>query len=285
MRIIDTYPDIPAAFENGAFSPARWRDYIDRTLPGVRPLLEADAKQTLAEGPFTWEKDYLPVLNAVIRDGPLRERAHRAFRLVTEGLEQSIPAKFGKTLDVDLIFYLGLCSGAGWVTAVGGRRTVLLGLEKIMELNWCSQDDMRGLVWHELGHVYQDQYGVLERHFDRAADQFLWQLFTEGVAMVFEQTLADDAGYYHQDKDGWKAWCDEHFEDIKADFHRDLDSITSADQRWFGDWVRYRGHGDVGYYLGCRFVRYILTMVPFDDILRFDIPDVSRLFEQFMEQA
>lgn len=283
MRIIDTYPLIPAAFENGLFSPARWRDYIDTALPGVRPLQEADVKAVLATGSFTWEKDYLPVLNAVIQDRPLREIAHRSFRLVTDGLEQSILEKFGKSLDVDIVFYLGLCCGAGWATAVNGRRTILLGLEKIMELRWCSPDDMRGLVWHELGHVYQDQYGVLERRFDRAADQFLWQLFTEGVAMVFEQTLADDAGYYHQDKDGWRDWCEAHFDSIKADFDRDLGTMTSAGQRWFGDWVRYRGRGDVGYYLGCRFVRYILTLFPFDDILRFDIPDVSRLYKSFIE--
>ncbi len=285
MRIIDTYLDIPTAFENGSFSPARWQNYIDSAIPGARSMLETDAESVLAAGSFTWKKDYLPVLNALPGHAERCRTAHDSFLLVTEGLGQAIRDKFGRSMNVDVYLYLGLCNGAGWVTSLHGRTVVLLGLEKIVELDWCSLDDMRGLVWHELGHVYQGQYGVLERRYERAADQFLWQLFTEGVAMVFEQTLAGDEGYYHQDRDGWKAWCDEHFEDIKADFRRDLDSMTSAGQRWFGDWVRYRGHGDVGYYLGSRFVRYILTMHPFDDILRFDIGDVSRLFDMFLEQA
>ncbi len=284
MRIIDTYPNIPTAFANGAFSPDRWRAYIDAAIPGLRPLLEADAQEIQATGGVAWERDFLPVLNALPEKADSCRAAHDSFLGVTDGLDRTIRDKFGRSVDVDVYFYLGLCNGAGWVTSLHGRTVVLLGLEKIVELNWCGPDDMRGLIWHELGHVYQAQHGVLKRAFDRAADRLLWQLFTEGVAMVFEQRLADDAGYYHQDKNGWKAWCDGHFADMKADFRRDLDTVTCAGQRWFGDWVYYRDHADVGYYLGCRFVRYILTLYPFDDILRFDIGDVRRLYDQFMTQ-
>ena len=65
MRIIDTYRDIPTAFEGGQFSPARWRDYIDAAIPDLRPLLEADAKEMLSAGGVSWETDFLPVFNAL----------------------------------------------------------------------------------------------------------------------------------------------------------------------------------------------------------------------------
>ena len=61
--------------------------------------------------------------------------------------------------------------------------------------------------------------------------------------------------------------------------------MTPAGQRWFGDWVRYQGHGDVGYYLGCRFVRYILSLHPLDEIISFDIGDVRRLYGMFMDHG
>ena len=77
--------------------------------------------------------------------------------------------------------------------------------------------------------------------------------------MYFEQMLIGDPNYYHQNQDGWKSWCDDHFSEIKADFDRDLKTMASDSQRYFGDWVSYNGHGDVGYYLGCRFVRFILS--------------------------
>lgn len=140
---------------------------------------------------------------------------------------------------------------------------------------------MHGLISHELGHVYQKQYGVLNRKFDNSSNSFLWQLFTEGVAMCFEQEIVGDSGYYHQDKNGWKAWCDDNFERIKADFASDLGSMTNENQRYFGDWVSYNGHGDVGYYLGSRFVRSMLKNYDFGEIISFDIAKIRDIFAKF----
>ena len=282
MRIIDTYSAVLAAYEGTVFRFERWKSYIDSVLPGASSLFLSDVKQCLEAGGFSWEKNYLPVLNAVALHDELREQAHDSFCRATEYLERSLYDRFSKGLDVDIIFYLGLCNGAGWVTEYQGRTAVFLGIEKIMELNWCGINDMYGLIYHELGHVYQGQYGVLERTFPNDADRFLWQLFTEGIAMYFEQVLVGDPDYYHQDKDGWKTWCDDHFDEIKADFNRDLKAMPPASQRYFGDWVEYHGHGDVGYYLGCRFVRDILSAHEFDDIICFDIDTLTPLYERFI---
>ena len=177
---------------------------------------------------------------------------------------------------------MGLCCGAGWVTKLGGKTVVLLGLEKIMELNWHGMNSMLGLIYHELGHVYQAQFGVLEREFNNDREAFLWQLFTEGVAMVFEQEVARQPDTFHQYDAEWKTWCDEHFSEILRDFDADLPTLTFASQRWFGDWVKYRGHGDVGYYLGCRFVRFILQDYPFDEIISFGIEQVEAAYQRFI---
>lgn len=283
MKIIDTYPAILEAFEGFAFCFEKWKSYIDSKLPDAYSFIVSDTKECLEAGGVSWEKDYLPVLNAVVVNAELREKAHDSFYSITENLEHIIYDKFHKTLDVDIILYLGLCNGAGWATEYRGRKAVFLGIEKIMELNWCGIDDIYGLIYHELGHVYQGQYGTLKRTFDNHADTFLWQLFTEGIAMYFEQTLIGDPGYYHQDKNGWKQWCDDHLEEIKADFNRDLKTISYANQRYFGDWVEYNGRSDVGYYLGCQFIHDILSMYDFDEIIGFDIDMVKQLFKQFIQ--
>ena len=211
IRIFDTCPQIMDAVEGGAFSRERWRAYIDRALPGLAPKLIADAKAVLDTGNVSFEGDFLPVLNAVAQRPDGLARAHESFLRVTDNLEDRVSAAFGRTLDVDIVFYLGLCNGAGWVTDYHGRTAVLLGVEKIVELGWHTFPDMVALIDHELGHVYQAQYGVLTRALDDPAQKFLWQLFTEGIAMVFEQTLVGDPDFYHQDKGGWNAWCDAHF--------------------------------------------------------------------------
>ena len=283
MRIINTYPAMLAAYEGTAFRFEKWKSYLDSVLPGAASLFISDMKQCLETGGFSWEKDYLPVLNAAALHDELREKANDSFCRATENLERSLYDKFGKSLDVDVIFYLGLCNGAGWVTEYQGRKAVFLGIEKIMELNWCGTDAMHGLIYHELGHVYQWQYGVLDRTLDQQPDRFLWQLFTEGIAMYFEQALVGDPEYFHQDKNGWKAWCDSHFEEIKADFDQDLKAMTPATQRWFGDWAEYHGRGDVGYYLGCRFVRDILSMYGLDEMICFDMDIVAQLYRRFID--
>ena len=103
--------------------------------------------------------------------------------------------------------------------------------------------------------------------------------------MYFEQVLVGDLNYFHQDVDGWKAWCDDNFLQIKTDFCNDLDIMTGQNQRYFGDWCRYHGKGDVGYYLGARFIQYLLKEHSLDALITYDLSRVSELYSEFMEKS
>ena len=282
MRIIDTSGALLSAFRDGVFDLTEWESYMAAHVPGVGALCLEDRDDCIRGG-FSWEKDFLPVLNAVLRDTERRAQTIASFRQVTDHLEEKILDRFGKSLDVDVILYLGLCNGAGWVTTVEGKTVVLLGIEKIMELDWCDTDAMTGLIVHELGHVYQNQYGVLHRETDSLPDHFLWQLFTEGIAMVFEQEICGDPDYYHQDTDGWRDWCKHRAAWIRQSFCDDLKTMTRETQRYFGDWVRLEGYGDTGYYLGARFVRFLLDTDSFDRLIRYEIGEVKDGFARFMD--
>ena len=65
---------------------------------------------------------------------------------------------------------------------------MLLGLEKIIELGWYGLGDMNALILHELGHLYHFQFGTDLRAPESTPDALLWQLFSEGVAMVFQES-------------------------------------------------------------------------------------------------
>lgn len=261
-----------------------WEAYMDKWVPGARELCTKDMQECLQAG-YTWENDYLPTLNTVQASRERLKKAVASFRSVTEHLSQRIRERFCKDLDADVVLYLGLCNGAGWVTEVNGRTTVLLGVEKIIELDWCDTDSMNGLIVHELGHVYQEQYGRLHAETEGQAERFLWQLFTEGVAMVFEQEVIGDAGYFHQDRGGWKEWCESHEGLIRSSFYADLDTMTRENQRYFGDWVSFEGYGDVGYYLGTRFVRFLMKADSFDRIIGYEVGRVKEGFEEFMRTS
>ena len=283
IRIIDTYPQIGTLFEGGVFQADRWSEYINAVYENSDSIFRQDLQETLNCG-FSYERDVLPVIEAA-NNHPSLQVLHDSFLRVTDRLNERIAECFGHELDVDIVLYLGLCCGAGWVLEINGRRTILLGIEKILELKWYDLNSMYGLIYHELGHVYQMQYGLLEQHSGDGRQNFVWQLFTEGIAMYFEQTLVGDPDYYHQNVNGWRDWCDAHFDQIAADFYADLPTMTRENQRYFGDWVRYRGQGDVGYYLGSRFVRHLSGEYGWEALINMKIDEAYRLFLNFVQRA
>ena len=284
MNIINTSGAMPEAFDSGHFQIEKWKTYLDAAVPGLTEMCLEDLQETINAG-YSWQDHYLPVLNSVMQDPARREKAIKSFCCVTDHLDEKIIRKFQRTVDADIILYLGLCNGAGWVTTINGTRSVLLGIEKIMELDWCDTDAMTGLIVHELGHVYQDQYGVLHREHQSMSDRFLWQLFTEGIAMVFEQEIVGDSGYFHQDRQGWKQWCDHHVKLIAQSFSKDLESMSQENQRYFGDWVSFDGYGDTGYYLGTRFVRFLLEHDTFDRMILYGVQEVKDGFIRFLNSV
>lgn len=282
IKILDSYKDIEALCTVPAFDKKLWDSYIHALSPGIEELCRRDLNESLATGRVSFNNDYLPVLNAACANAEGRELAHASFLACVEGLESKINKIFGRCPNIDLVFYMGLCNGAGWAVTVNGQSSVLLGLEKILELNWYGIDSMRGLLFHELGHAYQEQFGIPEREPETSGDEFLWQLFTEGIAMYFEQSLYGSLEYFHQDANGWKDWCDKNFRLILSDFDASLETMRPENQCWFGDWVNYRGHSDVGYYLGCRFVQFAARSIEFDRLISLDISDVRKIWKDFL---
>jgi len=282
IKIIDTYSQINTLFENEMFNQTKWELYMDSIYDKAANVLLNDLEECLDNGIYVYEKDILPIINAVYRHPDL-EKLHASFCQITEDLNKKVIDRFGRELDIDIVLYVGLCNAAGWVTNINGRDVILLGIEKILELNWYDKRSMSGLVYHELGHVYHKQYGMFHQQSDSSSQNFVWQLFTEGIAMYFEQALVNDFNYYHQDNNDWLKWCDNHFQQILEDFHSDLPTMTKSNQKYFGDWVRYNGKGDVGYYLGTKFVQQLCGKYEFDRLINLDIDSVFQEYLYFME--
>lgn len=283
LKIINTSKDLFHAYENGVFSLEKWKEYIRLSFPSAEQVCLSDMENSLSTE-YSWEKYYLPVLNAASRKKAEIAETSRIFTCITENLEERILSRFNKVPDVDIILYLGLCNGAGWVTEIEGKTTILLGIEKIIELGWNNQDNMNGLILHEVGHAYQAEFGVLHRNITVPADYYLWKLFIEGVAMVFEQETVGKTDYYHQDKNGWKTWCEENLHFIATSFEADRHIMTKESQRYFGDLVHFDGYPDTGYYLGTRFVRFMMNTSGFDEIIHFDVETVNTYFQKYLSE-
>ena len=283
IRIIDTLPQAEALFDSEKFNKERWESYINSIYDDSADIFKSDLQEYLQSGSYSFENDFLPIINAVPRHSSLYT-LQTSFYKVTAGLNERVKECFLHEPDVDIVLYLGLCNGAGWVTNINGRDVILLGIEKILELNWYDEDSMYGLIYHELGHVYHKQFGTFHQHSDDNASSFVWQLFTEGIAMYFEQALVGDFSYFHQNKDGWLKWCEDNFSQILEDFSHDLQAMTRFDQRYFGDWVNYCGRSDVGYFLGAKFVQYLCGKLDFEQLIKIGIDEIYQEFVAFREK-
>jgi len=269
MKIIDTYDSVLALIKcsNGQFDLTNWREYAGAISTELAKKCLEDSNK------YDFGQALHSVLNTALASRSKLDKLHASFLAVTRDLDERVAAVFGVDMDVDIILYLGLCNGAGWATRIGSKPTVLLGIEKIIELDWVEVDSMNALIIHELGHLWHDLTGTLYADTKTAAEYHLWQLYQEGIAMYFEQLVLGDFSYYHQDKNGWLPWCAAQKSALFSEYKRRVDTGEST-QDFFGDWCSYRGYSDVGYYLGCELVKRMSTKYSLKELVNLGVAEV-----------
>ncbi len=272
MKIINTCDKIKSVFANG-FSIDLWRKYAEKISKELPSECEKDAKE------YDFNKSVLPVLESALNEEKINF-VSRNFQTVIDTLNDNLTKLFDTEPDINIILYLGLCNGAGWATTLDGKSTVLLGIEKIIELDWGDETNMRALILHEIGHLWHKMYGNLYLPDFTKRRKAIQQLYQEGVAMVCEHILCGDNEFYHQDKDGWLSWCYENENDIKKEYLRRLDEKISV-QDFFGDWCSYNGRSDVGYFLGCRFIEHLMKSHSLKDIAKMKYMFLNKAFTEY----
>ena len=272
MKVINTCDKIKTIFKNG-FNIELWRVYATEISKELPSKCEDDIKN------YDFNKDVLPIIEFSLDEEKI-DLVSKNFQIVADKLNENLSKLFKEEPDIDIILYLGLCNGAGWATTLNNKNTVLLGIEKIIELNWCDEKNLSGLILHEIGHLWHKLNGNFNLHDFTKRRKAIEQLYCEGIAMVCEQFLCGNDEFYHQDKDGWLDWCYEHESEIKKEYLRRLDNKESV-QDFFGDWSSYNGHSDVGYFLGCRFIRCLMKRYSLKDIVNMKYKTLNKSFTEF----
>lgn len=272
MKIINACDKLKTLFPDG-FDISVWRKYADEISKELPSKCENDAKE------YDFNKSVLPVLEAALNEEKL-DFVNRSFQNVIDTLNENLSKLFDEEPDINIILYLGLCNGAGWATTLDGKDTVLLGIEKIIELDWGDETNMRALILHEIGHLWHKMNGNLYLPEFTKRRKAIAQLYCEGVAMVCEHILCGDNDFYHQNKGGWLDWCSKNEAKIKKEYFRRMDNKESV-QDFFGDWCSYNGHSDVGYYLGCQFIRYLMKRYSLKEIANIKYRALNKAFTEF----
>ena len=272
MKIVNTCEQIKEVFKDG-FDIELWREYATAISKELPDKCENDADN------YDFNSVVLPVIKDALNEEKINS-VSRNFQTVIDTLNANLSKLFENEPDINIVLYLGLCNGAGWATTLDGKNTVLLGIEKIIELDWGDETNMRALIFHEIGHLWHKMNGKLYIPDFTKRRKAIQQLYQEGVAMVCEHILCGDDEFYHQDKDGWLDWCYKNENQIKREYLRRLDEKEQV-QDFFGDWCSYKGHSDVGYFLGCRFVRHLMNSYSLKEIANMKYRAVNKAFSKF----
>ena len=261
---------------NDDFDIKLWQEYMDGIIKDSSKLLLDETKG------YDFDKQCLPIIQRALDDDRLCQKILDNYLEITADLDDKLISVFKRSVDVKIILYLGLCNGAGWALDLDGEHYILLGIEKIIELDLGDKPHLIDLIYHELGHIYQDQYGAkVDKEFRDKADALLWQLYIEGFAMYFEQCLSGEKDRFHQEKDGYSEYLGAHLKELALDFLNDL--LKERPQRYFGDWCDYHGYGDTGYYLGAYFMRYIIKKTDLDRAMDLDIKELKERYLDFID--
>jgi len=274
LKYIDTIEQVNNCFGRNSFDLEIWREYAARIHPGLPEKCETDAKG------YDFERQLLPLLNDSLNQPERLQNLSGLFQNISRVLQARLPLLFDKEIDLDIILYLGLGNGAGWATSLNGKPVILLGAEKILELDWDNENELKALIFHELGHIWHRTYGNMYLPVSIRHEKSLLQLYQEGIAMVCEQILCDNQNHFHQDDGEWLRWCMEQEPMLKKEFS-DRMLRDESTQDFFGDWTSFRGHSDTGYFLGCRFIRFLQKDYTLTEIANLPYEILHHAFSDF----
>jgi hypothetical protein len=230
-----------------------------------------------------------------------REIAQRIFPSISTRLELmqtardnildvcgSICAKASEKLGLDtrvvFVIYVGIGSGAGWATKYGGEPAVLLGLENIAEEKWHVKDKLRGLISHEVGHLAHMKWRDEWENFERAEDEPLFQLYSEGFAQRCEHVILGRETWHMAQDPTWPSWCRRHKSWLAGTFLERLQKQESV-RDFFGSWFNIQGRTQTGYFLGHEFILKLESCDTLRRIALYDREKVRKLASQYLESA
>lgn len=249
-----------------------WDGNTDSYLSYIKNFPELFEKIKKDYGP-SW-KDYLRLLSEIdIKD--LRQ-AHESLKEALSHVSTEIEKIFGVSDDTyNIVIYIGLENGAGWVTEYAGKPSILFGLEAIAKLKW--QSKAVGLAAHEFGHlVHWFKRNESTEKFED--DPILW-LYTEGFAQKIEDMISGRP--WHLEYDNWFEWCTENEVLLKREFARRIEKKMPLNP-FFGSWYEIFGMKFTGYYLGYKFIDWLEESLSLDQIGVMDKENIKRSILKFL---
>lgn len=282
-EILDTYQDFLAYWMRASFKNLNeqiklWQNSY---MKKYSELLNKQV-QNYEEENMDWRE----VAKKIFPKLPQRFQLLRKARDNILSVCEPIYAKASKMLKLDFdiffVIYVGVGCGAGWATTYNGQPAVLLGLENIAEEKWHTKNKLEGLISHEIGHLAHMKWRNEWKKFEKAEQDPLFQLYSEGFAQRCEHKILErETWHMAQDKE-WLVWCEQNKSWLAKEFLKRLEKQVSVND-FFGSWFNIQGRKQTGYFLGYAFIRELEKTYGLREIALLNVEKVRVLGIQYLK--
>ena len=178
-------------------------------------------------------------------------------------------------VDVVFVFYVGIGCGAGWATQYENKYAVLLGLENIVEEGWTSEEDLLGLIFHELGHIaHMFLRNISPKAFEELESNPLFLLYSEGFAMRIEHLLLGKEKWRIASHPEWLKWCKENMAFLAKEYLKRAKRGEPVNE-FYGSWLNIKGYSQTGYYLGHEFIKELEKELTLKEIAKLPLKTIE----------
>jgi len=284
MKIVDSYEDFmiywsKVGSKNVDQQVELWETFYMAKYP---ELLEKQTQCYESQG-LDWreiaKEHVFPKLKENI---PLMQKARENLLTICEPVYES--AKRTLKLDFEVIFviYVGIGCGAGWATRYKEQPACLLGLENIAECKWHTKSKLQGLLAHEIGHLVHMAWRGEWVQFERAEQDPLFQLYSEGFAQRCEHKILEKETWHQAEDRNWILWCRQNKGWLAHEFIKRIKKNKSTHE-FFGSWFDVKGKKSTGYFLGHEFIRNIEKTYTLREIALFNIEKVREMVLSYLK--
>ncbi|MGB9824739.1 MAG: hypothetical protein ACPLN0_01740 [Candidatus Hydrothermia bacterium] len=261
--LIETYPSFRKIWDGSVES---WLEYINE-YPELFEKIVRDFERNKLDF-----RKYTGVL--LKRNATELELAYNSLLNTFPKVERKIQQYF-EINNYNIVIYVGLENGAGWVTEFMGKPSLLFGLEAISELRWYEK--LQGLIAHEFGHLVH--WHLRGENIEKFENEPIFCLYVEGFAQRIEDLIMGRP--WHVEEEGWFNWCEENEAILKREFLRRIKEREALNP-FFGYWYELFGKRFTGYYLGYKFILWLEEQHTLEEIAKLREEDIKRKIYNFV---
>ena len=285
FEFLDTYPDFQAYWKQACSRSADERiEMWQSSYMNKYPELFDKQVRSYEEAEMNWQDIARKVFPHLPERLPLMRKARNNILAIGRSIYAKATMKLELIFDLVLVIYVGIGCGAGWAATYNERPAVLLGLENIAEERWHTENKLKGLLCHEIGHLVHMKWRNEWKTFENAEKDPLFRLYSEGFAQRCEHVILEKETWHMAPDEEWLSWCQHNKGWLANEFLQRIEKEVSVND-FFGSWFNIEGKSQTGYFLGHTFITDLEKTYSLREIAVFDARKVRKLGRQYLKSV